>query len=129
MQQTAQPFATNLLLEPYRPDNNFPRRTHASGHSFVKEQTFFLTAVEEKLLLALYRFHYLTIDQIVSYLGISSNSTNWIRKKLRSLLDREFVDTQFLPRNTPYGRLPLIYMLGTEGINHFKEIGFSVSYH
>src|SRR6266705_609133 len=69
-----------------------------------------LTAVEEKLLLALYRFHYLTIDQIVTYLGISVNSTNWIRSKLRSLVDRVFVDTQYLPRITPYGRLPLIYM-------------------
>jgi len=88
-----------------------------------------LSAVEEKLLLAIYRFHYLSIDQIVRYLGISHNSTNWIRAKLRSLIDRRFVDTQYLPRVTPYGRLPLIYMLGTEGVNHFKEIGFSVSYH
>jgi hypothetical protein len=129
MQNAAQPFLSSFFPDTYQPENIFPRRNSSTGHSSVKEQTFFLTAVEEKLLLALYRFHYLTIDQIVSYLGLSSNSTNWIRKKLRSLLDREFVDTQFLPRMTPYGRLPLIYMLGTEGINHFKELGYSVSYH
>ena len=63
----------------------FPRRNSSTGHSSAKEQSLFLTAVEEKLLLALYRFHYLTIDQIVSYLGLSINSTNWIRKKLHSL--------------------------------------------
>src|SRR6266849_1405183 len=88
-----------------------------------------LSAVEEKLLMAVYRFHYLTLEQIVCYLGISPNSANWIRKKLKSLVDRAFLDTQFLPRLTPYGRLPLIYMLGTEGVNHFKELGYPVSYH
>ena len=88
-----------------------------------------LSAVEEKLLLAVYHFHYLTLEQVVCYLGISPNSANWIRKKLKSLVDRAYLDTQFLPRLTPYGRLPLIYMLGTEGVNHFKELGFQVSYH
>lgn len=93
------------------------------------QQTAMLTAVEEKLLLAIYRFHYLTIDQLITYLGISIHSANWIRAKLRSLIDRQYVDTQYLPRLTPYGRLPLIYMLGSEGITHCKEIGFPVSYH
>jgi hypothetical protein len=122
MSNAAQPFHPNLLLEQYQP--------LASGKkSPEKQRNELLTAVEEKLLLALYRFHYLTIDQVVNYLGISANSTNWIRKKLRSLVNREFVDTQYLPRLTPYGRLPLIYMLGTEGVNHFKELDFPVSYH
>src|SRR5437764_11826979 len=97
--------------------------------SFVRKQIKYqqpamLSAVEEKLLFALYRFHFLTIDQLVTYLGISVNSANWIREKLRSLMNRQYVDTQYLPRLTPYGRLPLIYMLGTDGINHFRELGF-----
>ncbi len=79
-----------------------------------------LSAVEEKLLFALYRFHFLTIDQIVTYLGVSVNSANWIREKLRSLMKRGFVDTQYLPRLTPYGRLPLVYMFGTEAVSHFR---------
>src|SRR2546425_4714839 len=98
--------------------------------TFVRpSQPAMLTAVEEKLLLALYRFHFLTIDQFVSYLGISVNSANWIRAKLRSLMKRAYIDTQYLPRLTPYGRLPLVYLLGTKGVNHCKELGFQVSYH
>src|SRR5437762_1480362 len=117
MQNTAQTLPFPFLS----PRPVAPRQRHTSSDM--------LTAVEEKLLLALYRFHYLTIDQVVSYLGISANSTNWIRKKLRSLGDLAYVDTQYLPRITPYGRLPLVYMLGTEGINHFKALDFPVSYH
>lgn len=125
MQTTAYPLQTNFFPEH---DTLLPRRSSPSGRSKMNAPTL-LTAVEEKLLLALYRFHYLSIDQVVSYLGMSINSTNWIRKKLRSLKDQGFIDTQYLPRDTPHGSLPIIYMLGTEAIHHFKEIGFPVSYH
>src|SRR5690349_20945790 len=92
-------------------------------------QPAMLSAVEERLLFAICRFHYLTIKQIVRYLGLSPNSTNWIRGELRSLVVRRFLATQYLPRITPAGRLPIIYSLGTEGINHCKELRFPVSYH
>lgn len=87
-----------------------------------------LTALKERLLFALSRFHYLTIDQVVRFFGLRPSSTSWIRGKLRELVAHEFVETQFLPRTTPSGRLPLIYALGTKGIKHCKQLGLSVSY-
>ena len=112
------PFAQPFLSQQFQ---GTPKRVSSDLES--------LSAVEEKLLIALYRFHFLTIDQFVSYLGLSPNSAKWIQGKLRSLFARGFVDTQYLPRLTPSGRLPFIYMLGTKGITHFKELGFTVSYH
>lgn len=88
-----------------------------------------LTALAEKLLFALSRFHYLTIDQVVRFFGLRPSSTSWIRGKLRFLVLQGFVETQFLPRTTPAGRLPIIYALGTKGIKHWKQLGFSIPYH
>lgn len=88
-----------------------------------------LTALAEKLLLTLSRFHYLTIDQIVRFFGLRPSSTSWIRGKLRELVLQGFIETQFLPRTTPAGRLPLIYALGTKGIQHGKQLGIFIPYH
>lgn len=88
-----------------------------------------LSALEEKILVGVYKLPYLRIDQLTRYLNLSPNSLEWIRKKVNGLIARDYLDTQPLPRLTSYGVLPHLYILGTQGINFFHDKEFPVSYH
>ena len=92
----------------------------------MKQKPFILSAVDEKLLLAVYRFHYLIVEQIVRYLGLSENSTNWLRTKLKALVEGNYLATQNLPRVSSYGRNHFIYSLAKESVTHFRELGLEV---
>src|SRR5579864_5157213 len=85
-----------------------------------------LSAVDSKILLALYRLHYLTVDQIREYLGIRKTSQTWLREKVRRLSLIGFLHTQFLPRKTPVGRLPIVYSLAAKGIRCLESQGLEV---
>jgi hypothetical protein len=88
-----------------------------------------LTAVEEKILSAVYRLPYLRIEQVTTCLGWSPASKKEVQKIIRSLIERNYLDVQPLPRLTSKGSLPHLYMLGTQGITFYQDKGFPVSYH
>jgi len=88
-----------------------------------------LTAVDEKLLLAVHRFHYLTLSQLIRYLGYSERSkgsANWLGGFLKALVEGNYLVAQNLPRVSSYGRNPLIYSLSTKGVNHIQALGYGV---
>jgi Replication-relaxation len=88
-----------------------------------------LTAVDEKLLLAVHKFHYLTLSQLIRYLGYSEHSkgsSNWLGGILKSLVAGNFLVAQSLPRVSSYGRNPLIYSLSTKGVHHIEALGLTV---
>ncbi|HLW02685.1 MAG TPA: replication-relaxation family protein [Ktedonobacterales bacterium] len=88
-----------------------------------------LSAVDEKLLLAVHRFHYLTLSQLVHYLGYSDRSkgsSNWLGGFLKELVAGNYLAAQHLPRVASYGRNPLIYSLSTKGIHHIEALGLTV---
>ncbi len=88
-----------------------------------------LSAVDEKLLLAIHRFHYLTLNQLVRFLGYSDRSkgsSNWLGGFLKTLVAGNYLVAQNLPRVSSYGRNPLIYSLSTKGVNHIQAQGFTV---
>ncbi len=88
-----------------------------------------LSAVDEKLLLAVHRFHYLTLGQLVRLLGYSERSkgsSNWLGGFLKTLVAGNYLAAQNLPRVASYGRNPLIYSLSTKGVHHIEAMGFSV---
>jgi hypothetical protein len=88
-----------------------------------------LSAVDEKLLLAVHRFHYLTLTQLVRYLGYSERSkgsSNWLGGFLKVLVSGNYLVAQNLPRVSSYGRNPLIYSLSTKGVHHIEALGFTV---
>jgi Replication-relaxation len=85
---------------------------------------YVLTAHDEKLLLTVRQFHYLTLDQFITYLGISEKSKNWLGGRLKTLKDVGYLTTQQLPRVESYGRNPLIYSLSPKGISHLRGLGF-----
>ncbi len=88
-----------------------------------------LSAVDEKLLLAVHRFHYLTLGQLVRFLGYSERSkgsSNWLGGFLKTLVAGNYLVAQNLPRVSSYGRNPLIYSLSTKGFNHIQALGLAI---
>src|SRR5579859_2472756 len=93
------------------------------------ETPYMLSAVDEKLLLAVHKFHYLTLSQIIRYLGYSERSkgsANWLGSFLKALVADNYLVAQNLPRISSYGRNPLIYSLSTQGVNHIESLGLTV---
>ncbi len=93
------------------------------------ETPYMLSAVDEKLLLSVHKFHYLTLSQLIRYLGYSEHSkgsANWLGGFLKTLVQDNYLATQNLPRVSSYGRNPLIYSLSTKGVNHIEALGFTV---
>src|SRR5579859_6890965 len=88
-----------------------------------------LSAVDEKLLLSVHHFHYLTLNQLVRFLGYSERSkgsSNWLGGYLKALVEGNYLVAQNLPRVSSYGRNPLIYSLSTKGVNHIQALGYPV---
>lgn len=88
-----------------------------------------LSAVDEKLLLSVYKFHYLTLSQLIRYLGYSERSkgsSNWLGSVLKSLVADNYLAAQNLPRVSSYGRNPLVYSLSTQGVKHIESLGLTV---
>ena len=114
--------------------DTLPTLQPISPHPFSRKQVRFqepdlLSAVEEKILCAVYKLPYLRIDQLVRFLGYEPTSLEWVRKKVKALVAREYLDIQPLPRLTSYGVLPHLFILGTHGITFFQEKGYPVFYH
>src|SRR5947209_11987492 len=114
--------------------DTLPTLQPISPHPFSRKQVRFqepdlLSAVEEKILHAIYKLPYLRIDQLVRFLGYEPTSLEWVRKKLKALVAREHLDIQPLPRLSSYGVLPRLFILGTHGITFFQEKGYPVFYH
>ena len=88
-----------------------------------------LTAVHEKLLLAVHRFHYLTLSQLIRYLGYSERSkgsANWLGAFLKSLVADNYLVAQSLPRRESHGRNSYVYSLSTHGVKHIEHLGLTV---
>src|SRR5690349_20870048 len=93
------------------------------------ETPYMLSAVDEKLILAIHKFHYVTLSQLIRYLGYSERSkgsSNWLGGVLKELVKGNYLVAQNLPRVASYGRNPLIYSLATQGVKHIEALGLTV---
>jgi len=77
-------------------------------------------AVDKAILFELYRFHYLTLDQLLLVRGYSHNSRKYTGSILKNLVAMKFVHIEPVPRYITLGRLPALYTLGTKGIAYFR---------
>src|SRR5215469_1639169 len=75
---------------------------------------------EQELLVLLYQFYYLTIYQIVRILQ-KETVINYIRSKMKNLVDLGLAETQCLPRITQAGKTPLVYSLSTKGMRFLDQ--------
>src|SRR5579885_819132 len=95
----------------------------------MRESPCALSAVDEKLLLAIHRFHYLTLSQLVRFLGYSDRSkgsANWLGGFLKTLVSGNYLVAQHLPRVASYGRNPFVYSLSTKGVHHMEALGMTI---
>ena len=79
----------------------------------------------ERILEALYRYHFLTVEQ-VTRLFYSRGSLTTVRSILSELAKAQYALYLYLPRSTPTGSLPKIYTLARRGINYLKAQGYDV---
>ena len=86
-----------------------------------------LTQVDERVLIALSKLHYLTLEQFIRYFRYSNSSSNWLQREvLKPLVEKKYLYTQHLPRRESYGRNPYIYALANRGVTHLRGLEFDV---
>ena len=94
-------------------------------HPAKKRKAFIPMPHHERILEALYRYHFLTIEQ-VTRLFYSRGSMTTVRSILSELAKSQYALYLYLPRSTPTGSLPKIYTLARRGINYLKALGYDV---
>jgi len=83
-------------------------------------------AAEERCLLALGRYSYLTARQCTTLL-FSPGSLTHVQATLKGLAEGEYAQRLFLPRPTPHGRAPAVYTLARRGRSYLAAAGVDVS--
>ncbi len=81
------------------------------------------TGVDRDILELVYRWHYVTAEQIRRYRGQSDNSLHDIQRRLKLLVEHDYLYPARLWRDTPAGRVPFVYTLDTNGIKLLHECG------
>ena len=94
-------------------------------HPAKKIHSFVLKPHHERILEALFKYHFLTVEQ-VTRLFYSHGSLTTVRSLLSELARAKYALYLYLPRPTPTGSLPKIYTLARRGINYLKAQGFDV---
>jgi hypothetical protein len=95
------------------------------NHPPTKKKAFVPKPYHERILEALYRYHFLTTEQ-VTRLFYSRGSLTTVRALLYELALKKYVMFLYLPRPTPLGSVPKIYTLARRGINYLKTQGYDV---
>lgn len=100
-----------------------PHHTHLSTQK--KNAPFVLKPHHERILEALYRYHFVTVEQVTRLL-YSKGSLTSVRSLLAALAENDYAMHLYLPRPTPTGSVPKIYTLARRGINYLKKQGYDV---
>lgn len=90
-----------------------------------KNAPFVLKPHHERILYALYRYHFLTVEQVTRLL-YSKGSLTSVRALLALLAKHDYAMHLYLPRPTPTGSVPKIYTLARRGINYLKKQGYDI---
>ncbi len=110
-QLQAVPSLTALPVVP-SPVSPLSRRVKTPGPD--TEPIVLTTGVlETDIMLSLFHFHYMTLQQIVKLLQ-KENSSNYVREKLHKFVTDGFIETLTLPRSSA-GKPPMVYYLTTKG--------------
>src|SRR5690242_2979202 len=81
----------------------------------------------DRILEAVYRYHFMTVDQVTRLL-YSTGTTSTVRALLSELAAHDLLLAFHEPRPTPVGSTPKIYMLSLRGYNHLKKHGISLPF-
>lgn len=89
----------------------------------IRSSTFMLDRVDDRLLQAFGRFHYLTAKQITT-LFYKAGSFTTVQARLKSLVDNNYLLA--LPLPTIRAKSPFVYTLSTSGRDYLSELGLDL---
>src|SRR5215472_19015426 len=92
----------------------------------VQKKSYVPTAVDRDILELVYRWRYVTADQIRRYRKQSDNSLHDIQRRLKILVEEGYLYPSHLWRDTPSGRLPFVYSLDSAGVAFLTDCGLDV---
>src|SRR5215217_2142260 len=93
----------------------------------MRQPAYLITEVDEAILRALARFHYLTAAQASRLLYPHLHDENrYMQRRLKKLSDNEYaLQLRALPR-PQYGQAPLVYTLARRGRAYVQGLGLPV---
>ncbi len=74
-----------------------------------------ISPTEEKLLLAVYRYHYITCDQLARLLG---KNAKYLNVCLKRLVDEKYLSVTLRPSVS----FPYLYLLGAKGVRFLRNV-------
>ena len=101
-----------------------PRARKTDETNEQKKDGFVPKPHHDKILTAMYHYHFMTVEQVTRLL-YSSGSISKVRFLLAELATAGYLRFFHEPRPTPVGSTPKIYMLSLQGFNHLKKLGVS----
>jgi hypothetical protein len=88
-----------------------------------------ITKAEENILLAVYTFHFLTVEQVTRLLYSKGSQRSGVNPRMKSLVERGYLDRKPLPREAIAGGSWYCYWLATLGRHHLeKKFGNRVTF-
>jgi len=87
------------------------------------KKSYIPTAIDRDILELVYKWRYVTADQIRRYRKQSENSLHDIQRRLKILVEEGYLYPCRLWRDTPAGRLPFVYTLDTAGVTFLTDLG------
>ena len=97
----------------------------ARSTSVKRKKRFIPDPHHERILEAIYRYHFLTVEQVTRLL-YSPGSLTTVRAYLYEMAQAKYLMYCYLPRPTPLGSVPKIYTLARAGINYLRAQGYDV---
>ena len=82
-------------------------------------QSLILTSADERILGALWRYHYLGSQQVQRLL-YSPGSLTLVQSRMKRLTELGFTQRLWIPKRTPRGSTPAVYTLARRGLNHLR---------
>jgi hypothetical protein len=91
----------------------------------AEKQKLALRQHHVNILSAIFYHPYITAEQLTRLL-YSKGSASRVRGLLPQLETAGYITSRYLPRATPYGSLPKLYLLDLDGFNFLKKQGFDM---
>jgi DNA-binding PadR family transcriptional regulator len=87
---------------------------------------YIVNQVDDRLLRAVFAFHFLTVDQATRLLYAKGSKT-YVSEALKRLTDAGFLQKGYLPRPGSQGRARALYELSRRGLHYLEEQGIDTS--
>jgi Replication-relaxation len=98
----------------------------AGVNASKKQQPFHVSLTDDRILRSIYDFHFVTTQQLVR-LHYSKSSHNYVRERLKGLVEAEYLMTFPAPRTSLAGKSALVYQLTVKAIRYLQQAGYDAN--